>query len=206
MSKKFKEFTPHPECSLSKSGTSPVLYKVVGEGFTLVELIISIGIIALIGSVISQVFFQTTRSNAKVEIQKEVKQNGDYAIEVMQRMIHNSLAVTSSCTSTGFSGQTLTITNPDFGSTTFACDNTSGTPRIASVSALGISYLTTASVTLGGTACATSTYQTVCTTLNSHPYNVKINFTLSQTSTSPDIVNQATQSFQTFVTIRNFGQ
>ncbi len=40
---------------------------------------------------------------------------------------------------------------------------------------------------------------------NKYLNNIKINFTLSQSSSSPDIVNQSSQSFQTIVTVRNFG-
>ncbi len=175
------------------------------NGFTLIELIISIGIMGIMGGVISQVFFQTTRSNAKTEILKEVKQNGEYAVEVMQRMIHSSIAISSVCLDAGYSGKSFSITNPDLGSTTFECDDSSGTPRIASVSALGTEFLTNVSVTLGGTTCATSTYRVVCTSMGSIPNNIKINFTLSQSSSSPDIVNQSSQSFQTFVAVRNSG-
>lgn len=171
------------------------------RGFTLLELIISVAIIALVSTVISQVFFATTKSNAKAEIQKEVKQNGDYALGVMERMVRSAGAITSTCSSGGSTTTSLTITNPDFGSTTFGCDSTTGIARIASSSATGTVYLTSSAVRLG-VSCTSSTLAFVCTTVAAVPKNVKINFTLAQSSTSPDVTEQSSLSFQSFVTVR----
>lgn len=175
-------------------------------GFTLIELIISIAIIAILGGVISQVFFQTTRSNAKSEILKEVKQNGDYALNVMQRMIRNSTEITSSCSDAGVSGTSLTITNPDLGTTTFQCLSSGSIQRIASVSGGRIDYLTDSNVTLGGITCNTSTFETVCTSVRGIPNNVNISFTLSQIGTSAVITNPVSENFNAFVTLRNILQ
>lgn len=170
-------------------------------GFTLLELVISVAIIAGIGTVIAQTFFVTTRSNTKVELQKEVKESGDYAIDIMGRIVRTAATITTACADTGATTSSLTLTNPDGGTTTFACEVNAGVARIASISATRTDYLTSSSVTLGAD-CNTSTLSFVCASIAGTPNNVKINFTLSQKGVSPDQIEQASLPFQTSVSLR----
>ena len=182
------------------------------HGYTLLEILVAIGAVAIVGSLIAQVFFTTTRTNTKSEIQKEVKQNGDYAVEIMERMIRNSLGVTSTCTSGGTTLSTIEIKNSDGQDTQFGCVFDSGVSRIASTSATtgGSVFLTGTNVTTGGTSCADTsnptnpmTLQFVCTSNVDSPPSVQIQFTLSQAVQSPDQTNTATLKFQTTVSPRN---
>src|SRR3989344_5749758 len=93
------------------------------RGFSLIELLVVISLIGIIGTIITQVFILGIRSQAKSEIIKEVKQNGDYATSVIESMIRNSLDIQASeCNE---NTNLLTILNPDGYTTTFDCSGSS---------------------------------------------------------------------------------
>lgn len=178
-------------------------WQIQRAGFTLLEILVATGIIGAISILITQAFVATTRTNTKVEILKDVKQNGDFALGTMVRMIQNARSVTSSCTEAGATNANLSITNPDGGATTFECRNDSSVRRIASTSASVTSYLTSSNLTLVGSACDTSTISFVCTLLPNDSKSIKINFSLAQKGTPPDQYEQASMSFQTSALVRN---
>jgi prepilin-type N-terminal cleavage/methylation domain-containing protein len=167
------------------------------NGFTLLEMLVSIVIIALLSIVLSQVFISTLRSNAKTEVLKEVKQSGDTAIDTLTRMVQNAQSVT--CTT----NQSVAIVNPDGDTSTIACAQVSGNTRLASSSSTMTEYLSSASVSLGGTDCASSTLHFTCATVSGLPTNVAVSFTLSQAGTVGDQFEKASESFQTSVSMRN---
>jgi len=179
------------------------------KGFTLLEMLIAISVVATVASLIVQVFFTTTHVNTKTEILKDVKQNGDVAVDVMTRMIRNSLAVTSTCDETGTKLTSLDIQNPDGDSTEFGClyDATNKITRIASTSALTSTtqYLTSENVTLGGTSCidANNTLTFTCTSSPNEADKITITFQLAQKGSSPSQFEQANMPFQTTVSSRN---
>jgi prepilin-type N-terminal cleavage/methylation domain-containing protein len=183
------------------------------RGFTLLETLVAISAIASVGVLIAQVFFTTTRSNTKTELMKEVKQNGDYAMELMTRMIRNSIAVNSSCSTTGTPLDMLEIKNADGNMTQFGCFlDSSVTPsitRIASVSATTNKRdaLSSTGVSLGGTSCidvaSIPTLQFTCTSFIDQPPRIQIRFSLSQRGTPADQFEKASISFQSTVSPRN---
>lgn len=192
---------------ISRSGSNggPPLGR---KGFTLLEILISISIAATIGVLISQVFFTTTRSNTKTEILKEVKQNGDYALNIMERMIRNAIRVESTCAESGSTLSSLAILNPDGDTTTFGCtySTTYSVTLIASTSAsAGTEYLTSTGVTLGGTSCsdANNSLSFVCTSYSDQPPKVSVSFTVRQPGVPPDQSDQASMLFKTTATPRN---
>lgn len=168
------------------------------RGFTLLEIVISVTIIAIIGVVVNQAFLTTSRSGLKTEIVKEVKENGDFALATMERMIRGAAANTISC-----ANNAVTITSSDNGITTFGCAFDGSITRIASISASGTQYLTSRALTLGGTECASSTLVISCTATPGIPTYVSVQFTLSQKSPSPGVSDQASATFETTVNTRN---
>ncbi len=178
-------------------------------GFTLLEIMITITIMGVIGVLISQVFFTTTRVNTKTELLKDMKQNGQFAMDTMTRMIRASTEINSACPTTGIQSTSIQITNPNGQKTTFGCyyDATEGVSRIASSSAYsGLSdYLTSQNVTLGGTSCADTnmSLQFTCTSYADQPSKIIIEYLLKQLGTPNDSFNAASQRFETRVTVRN---
>jgi len=180
------------------------------RGFTLLEIIVSVGILAGISLVVVQAFITTTRTNTKTEILKEVKQNGDYAIEIMSRMIRNARNIVSSpCSAGGDASGDITITNRDSRTTTFRCvvDAGNGVIRIASSSGTTDEFLTNNTVTLfdnvaQAPGCNINALQFTCLAVAGVPSSIKIEFTLAQKGTSPDQVDKAKISFQTSAQLR----
>lgn len=150
------------------------------KGFTLIEVLVVIFLLGVVLVIGVNLFFSILKGASKAEITKEVKQNGDYAIAVMERMIRN--AQDASCNGG------VTITNLDGRTTRFFCESS----RIASNSG---NYLTSGNVT--ATGCSfTCEYST--------PEVVTISFTLSQKGTPARVEERATQDFQTTVSLRTY--
>ncbi len=178
------------------------------SGFTLLEILVTISVMGIIGILISQVFFTTTRANTKIELLKDIKQNGQFAMDTMTRMIRAATDINSTCATTGTQGSSLQITNPNGQVTTFGCvlDNTSGATRIASSSATTSEYLTSQNVSLGGTSCSGDPNMTLiftCTSFADQPARVKINYVLNQLGSPSDSYQTAKQAFETTVSMRN---
>ncbi|MDP1722703.1 MAG: type II secretion system protein [Candidatus Gottesmanbacteria bacterium] len=174
------------------------------KGFTLIELLVSVAIVSGLGVLLAQAFFTTSRSNTKVERMTDVKQNGEYTLAVMDRMIRNARTLTATCSSDG-SVATLSaaIVNPDGLTTTFMCQMDGSISRLASVSASATEYLTSNAVTLGGTSCDTDSLVFYCTAIAQVPRSLKVSFQVSQKGTPVDQFEKASTTFQTSIGIRS---
>lgn len=173
------------------------------NAFTLIEILVSVAIIAVLASVVTQSLFTTVRTNTKSEISKDVKQSGDFAIDTLARTIQNARQVTSACEIDGTGSTEITIMGNDGGLTTMGCVQDGSATRIASVSAAGTSYLTGNSTTLGGDICAASSLQFKCTGVPGLPQKVEISFNLAQLGTPVDQFEKASGSFSSTTVLRN---
>ncbi len=176
------------------------------EGFTLLEMVVSLAIIAIVSLVLSQVFISTLRTNTKTEILKDMKQNGDLALETMVRMIQNAKSVSTTCNVAGTSSSAVTIVNEDSGETTFTCLLDGTVTRLASTSAEGNIYLTSDNVTLGGATCAASTLLFTCFGSAGVPSSITVSFQLAQSGTAAQAFESSSESFQTTATMRNISE
>ncbi len=169
----------------------------LSRGFTLLELIVSVAAIALMSTVLSQIFFTTLKTNKRTELLKEVKQNGDFAQESLTRLIQNAQSLKTICDTAGVESNSIEIVNPDGNNTTLTCVDDGAVARLASVSASQTEYLTSTNVTLGDN-CTTSNLTFLCKGGTAVPNSLSISFTLTH-------VNYDTFSsgFQTTVTTRN---
>lgn len=175
-------------------------------GFTLLEILISLSIAGIMGILLAQVFFTTARTNGKAEVLKDVKQNGEFALGIMERMVRNALEVNSSCLSGGATLQSIEIHNPDGGTTTFGCIVDNSVTRIASISADGqTQFLTSRNVTIGGNSCsdADNSLSFVCSPVVDAPSNVTVSFILTEAKNSTSETESARASFKTTVAPRN---
>lgn len=176
------------------------------RGMTLIELLVSVSAIAILSTLIVQVFFTTTRLNHKYMSSQDIKSSGDFALDVIERMVRNSHNFTSTCDpDQGPLTQTVTFVNPDLFTTTIKCMSDGNAARIASVSADElVSYLTGGSVTLsasGGTTCTDSTLTFSCDAL-SGTGPLSVTFSLRPLGTgNPTDAN--TSTFTTSIQSRN---
>lgn len=171
------------------------------RGFTLLEIVVSVGVLAIVGVFLTQVFITALKTNSRGEVTREVKQNGDYAVNIMTRMIQNARDIASTCTEAGSADSSVTITNPDLGSTTFECKSDSGVLRISSTSAAP-AYLTSSTITLVGADC-TSAITFTCTQFPDGRKSVNFSFSLATKGYNPDKSSQAVEKFSTTADLRN---
>jgi len=164
------------------------------KGFTLIEILVVIGVLAIIVVVGSMSFFNLLKGSMKTRTISLVKQNGDYALAIMERMIRkgeiieNTEAPPRECES-GMSK--LKISNPDGRETEFSCEG----DTISSNSASLISN----QVKVANGNCSFNCQRTSIF----EPDVVTINFTLSQAQTGVRPEEEASIVFKTTVVLRN---
>jgi prepilin-type N-terminal cleavage/methylation domain-containing protein len=154
------------------------------SGFTLIETLVVIFLLGLVLVVGSNLLFNILKGASKAEIEKEVKQNGDYAMAIMERIVRNSVFDGVNCSSTP---ESLTVESLDGGFTTFAEDD----GKIASSGA----HLT-------GDNLSVSNLSFVCDD-NNNPRNVTISFSLTPRGVISTPETWARIDFNTTVTLRN---
>jgi len=187
------------------------------QGFTLLELLVVSVILALLSVIIAQVFFTTMRTNSKTETVRDVKGNGDRAIDTMNRLIQNakSVQMPSSCPEYPLVGTTIKkiiLTNFDEGVTTLKCvqEVVGGVSiaRIASSSATQTVYLMNSNVSVydpigSANACTNNALAFTCSSVGTIPSSITIKFTLHQANSAASVVDTSSGSFQTSVIVRN---
>lgn len=189
----------------------------VRPGFTLLELLVSAGVLALVSVVIVQVIFTTVRMSARAELLKEMKQTGGMSMETMKRMIQNAKHITSSCDGTPQSA--LAFFNFDGGETELRCaiDTSYGgydVYRIASYSAQlsSTEYLSSGNVTLvsssGAAGCGAENSSDaalyfICSTDETNHVTVTAVFRMRQQNTATGIFEGDAETFQSTTVTRN---
>jgi len=163
------------------------------NGFTLIEIMIVVGILGIIAVVGSGTFFSILRGSNKTKTLQMVKQNGDYAISVMERMIRNARVLINPTTNSTVSS--ITIKNPDGSTTIFSCG---GNP--ATIASNGASLLSN-EVRVND---CNNIFNVSVGQPGIKPPAVKINFSLSPAVSSSKPEEQAEVNFQTTVTLRNY--
>lgn len=175
-------------------------------GFTLIELIIVIAIIVVMGSILISIFFTTLRGTNKSNVEMIVRQNGNYAISQMGKMIRNArsfegVSKTDIDSSYIFSCAAnppqeeykyLRISSFDNSLITLSCGDTS--PEIASN---GASFIDTSEIAV--TSC-----RFYCTQPSlAYPPKIEIDFVLTQKQQTDLAEGKASVHFNTSVFLRN---
>ena len=172
-------------------------------GYTLIELLAVIGILATVGVVGSGIFFTVLRSSTKVRLETRLKQKGEFAIGVMEKMIRGAWRIEDLDTGeevgdicNGLTRSSIPIVSPDGLKTIFACY--SDTDEIASESA-------NPAVLVGGTELDCSEFIT-CQLGNDGIPRIVVKFSLSEGGEGGAALpyQKASIQFQTIVTPRNY--
>ncbi|OGG01840.1 hypothetical protein A2Z33_01140 [Candidatus Gottesmanbacteria bacterium RBG_16_52_11] len=166
------------------------------NGFTLVEILVSITIIAIISVVVVQAFVSIIRVNTKTEALKEVKQNGEYVLSVLTRKIQNSTEITSTCDGTNVN--TLQVIKR----------NTDGTTEYDSVFSInsGVIYLAEGAgapekIISDRVYAEILTFN--CTEVREQPARVTVRFVLRQNTIGAATFETARQVFRDTIQTRN---
>lgn len=155
------------------------------QGFTLIEILVAVTLMVVIMTIGSTVLISLLRATAKAKIMTTAQQSGNYALEVMERMIRNARQVENR------SGGGVIIVNPDKGKSCFYCDTNS----IASAS----------SETCNNPLPLTNTQILTIDSCGINYANkvVTISYTLTQIPQNVRPEDQVSLNFQTSVTSRN---
>lgn len=170
------------------------------KGFTLIEMLMVVFLFGLIMTLAGALFSSVLKGSGKSEVNKDVKQSGDYTMATMERFIRN--AKTVNCPTNP--GPQIVITNHDGFQTTFLCllDSSLELTGIASQSGTEPpNRLTGNNVTLGKTCSGDLNFS--CST-TSKPPQVTISFTLKQREVSSRPEDQASVRFQSTVSLRTY--
>lgn len=163
------------------------------RGFTLVEILVATGLLVILAVVGSTLFFSLMRASTKTKTLELVKQEGNYALSVMERMVRNAKRV-NRC-----AADSLEIENPDGGETTFRFCSDPGLVASESGSlSCQQARLTSSKVEASGFFDCTPPAEEV------DPWVVGIEFNLEWSQESPRLEETTAINFQTTVTVRNF--
>lgn len=157
----------------------------VKKGFSVIELVVVIGLISLLSIGMSAILLTTIVSSNRVRTMTKIKQAGDYTITQIQTMIRNARTITP-CSSVD---NTMTIIGQDGGSSNIAIEN----DRIASSSGI---FLTPEDLT-------TSAFNITCAPSDDTPAAITISFDLENTQTSGPATQNPKLHFETTAQIRN---
>ncbi|MFZ2199912.1 MAG: type II secretion system protein [Microgenomates group bacterium] len=160
------------------------------QAFTLIELIIVIGLIAMLMLAISSALLMTIVSSNRIRTTTKTKQAGNFALDQIQGLIRNSKDLTI-CNST-----TVTVVNQDGASTGIVLDNA----RILS----GVStYLTPSGTTASANVLFTCLPGDTPPLSNSPKTNlIKVSFDLKDESNAR-VTENPTLHFETSINLRN---
>lgn len=176
------------------------------DGFTLIELIVVISIVAVIAALVTGVLFSALRGSSKTNVLADVKENGNYVLSVIGRTLRfaksfegvstDGTVFTTSCAA-GTKYKAVKITSFDSGDIEFSCTETTitsnGTPLLnASLVVLN------QSIPQSLDRCSFTCIQ------NGSDYpTIGVQFLLTDRNTSTLVENKAALFFQSSVTLRN---
>lgn len=167
-------------------------------GFTLVEIMVGVVILGIVTLIINSILISVFKGTRKTEIVREVKQNGDYALTVMEVKIRQAKWIASVCDTGG--STSLKIQNIDGTFTNFA---TSGTQVLQeNFETDGITLIDSANLTSSDLTIA-STLIFICDVQPGKDTKITINFTLRPTVTGAQDT-QSTQNFSSVFYMQNY--
>lgn len=159
------------------------------KGYSLVELVIVVGLVSVLSITISAIVLTTIVNGTRLRNEVRIRQTGDYAVGQIETIIRNSLKVTACNSATN----TVTISGPDHLATTISLSAT----QIASSSA-ATQYLTP-------TDTVTTLFDINCLPTDTDPSLINISFTLGKVGgASLKTIENVTENFSTSVQVRNF--
>jgi len=160
------------------------------RGLTLIEVLVMVTILALMGVVATGIFFTVLRTSTRTNTETKVKQKGQFALSVMEKMIRGARSIENASSFCDDTEQTaITIGSYDGGTTEFLC----GEDQISSNSAILVSGLTV----------DCSQFVRCVFGENAVP-KVIVNFTLSTGTATSLPFQKSTENFQTTVSLRNY--
>lgn len=158
------------------------------RGFSLIELIVVIGLLSLLMLAISSTMLMSIVSSNRIRTVTKVKQAGGYAIGQIQSMVRSSKSITI-CDGTTPS---ISFVGQDGGTTEILAEDDGTNVRIASNSG---TYITPANMEI-------SAFSITCEPDETEPTLIKVSFDLQDTRSAVGTQNPSLH-FETSVNTRN---
>ncbi|MBI4130604.1 hypothetical protein HY468_04760 [Candidatus Roizmanbacteria bacterium] len=178
------------------------------RGFTIMELLVGGAVFVVITILVNNILLNLLRGTVKQDVIRNVKQNGDFAMEVMMNKIRSARRLDPAVNCIANLNQ-LTITNND-GSTSRFYYDAATTQKIVDeiTNVLGVTarYLTTDVTTIDSTQPAERlTFD--CVALPGGETKITVHFTLRQRNANPATARseeEALVRFENMAAIRNY--
>ena len=156
------------------------------KGFTLMELVVTVGILGMIVVTIMGMFFRSFRGGTKADTVMTLDQNVQMSLSLLERFVKNaqSVSVGGSCPSTGDS---LTVESWDGGLTVFSLEN---------------GQLASNGAAISGEAVVISDLVFECARLQGVPDQVKVRFNAVRTDAGGGAETEA--SYESVINLRNY--
>lgn len=164
------------------------------KGFSLIELLIVVTLLGLVMIGVTQLLATSLSGTTKATASQQVKENGQFALGVMERTVRRARRVTA-C-----SGSTLTVEVPDaIGTVSTYTFQRSGTRLTRAIdSNPSVDLVSTPDVTADAFAC-TWTSRTA-----NNPDIVRLELTLSRFASGATDLRVLSQRFETTVSLRTY--
>lgn len=159
------------------------------QGFSLIELIVVIGLLSLLMLAISSTMLMSIISSNRIRTTSTVKNAGNFALTQLQGMIRNSKSIIT-CDS---DNSTISYVNPDGGTTSIMAETVDSFGKIASNSGV---YITPGNVSV-------TSFSLSCEPDDSNPSLVKISFDMQDVISTKRPTENPILHFETSVNIRN---
>lgn len=91
------------------------------RGFSLIETLVVVALFAVIAAVVAQATAVSLTGSRKADAAGKVRENISYAVNVVERQLRSARRVSSACSPSGETGQTVLFTNEDGASATVGC-------------------------------------------------------------------------------------
>lgn len=174
------------------------------NGFTLIELLVVMMVLVTVGLIIATIIVSALRGSNKTNTVNTVRQNGDYAISQISKMLEFSQSFggvstdgvnyITTCSSPNTLYNYIKTKSFDGGQTVFSCNTSASTLSSNSASLINPDDVKLVSCSF------------TCSRNISVPPTIGIDFTLTQKSQSSFFENKASIEFKTSVIMRNLNK
>lgn len=174
------------------------------SGYTLIEMLVVIAIIAIIGTMSTQILLSIIKSNNKTNIQNEVRQNGSFVVGMLERDIRAAKSATVTLSEVVTNEYILRLVQNDGTTITYWCYLS---PNSTSNGHIKRRYGTESEEHLLNTDLVSGVKVASCSisVSASPPALVTIDFTLTQAVSSPNRTDlTVSQQFKTSVSLRTY--
>lgn len=177
------------------------------SGFTLLELLVSMAVFSIIGTIATISLSLLFRGAVKTDFVKDIKQNGDYALTLMEVNIRNQTILDANCTGTPATSLTITGTGIGSADTIYSCvhDVTSNKNRLMAQTGVTTNFLTNTTVTVPPlpSDCDLTNVSFTCTVGTGGNKIVDIYLKLQQANLNVSEAEKTSQVFTTRINLRN---